>query len=137
MSAVSKYYTESAIRIRTRRIAGPKTALKINWKFFFGSLVITGFILFLILYLCNCAKLVDLQYRVSELEDKKLQLTRELDGLELKTQNLKSFERIQYEAEKRLSMVKPEENLILNVSSETFVTSAGNCFAMEKSSNKN
>ncbi|MFH1452844.1 MAG: hypothetical protein ABIH00_02535 [Armatimonadota bacterium] len=133
MSAVSRYYTELSSAPRAARLRKPKRAFKINWALFVVSFVVLSIVLMLIVYLCNCAQLVDIQYRISDLRENRDQLSREIDFLDLKVQNLQSFERLQWEAERRLGMCKPADSLVLNISTQPVAVSAGNRVAMDKS----
>lgn len=134
MSAVSKYYTELIIRPKIRNPLKSKKRVKINWTMFVFGSALLSLALIIILYLCNCAQLVDLQYRISHLNTEKEKITREIDMLSLKALNLQSYERIQWEAQKRLGMVRPIASFVLNISTAPVASSAGNYFAMEKSS---
>lgn len=136
MSAVSKYYTELTIKPKVRKTLKTKNKIKVNWTVFIFASVLISLTLIIILYLCNCVQLVDVQNRIGYLTEEKEKLSRQIDILNLKTLNLQSYERIHWEAQKRLGMIKPVATLVLNISTAPVAISAGNYFAMEKSSSK-
>lgn len=132
MSAVSKYYTELTIAPRTRKTSTVKGKLKINWTMFAFAFILISLVLIIIIYLCNCAQLVDLQYHISYLNHEKEKISRDIDILNLKVLNLQSYETIQWQACKRLGMVRPAMSLILNISTQNTAKTAGDYFALAK-----
>ena len=77
---------------------------------------ITGMAVLLVMYLCQSAQMVGLQYNLVRLKETKTSLLREKTDLVLDTQRLTSLARIEKVATQRLGMVLPTERLVLDLS---------------------
>jgi len=72
--------------------------------------------LLLVLYLCQSAQLVGLQYKLVQLKEHRVHLLREKTDLVLEAQRLTSLAHIEQVATQRLGMVLPTERLVLDLS---------------------
>jgi len=77
---------------------------------------ITGMAVLLVMYLCQSAQMVGLQYKLVRLKETKSSLMREKTDLVLDVQKLTSLARIEKVATQRLGMVLPSERLVLDLS---------------------
>ncbi|MHB2020423.1 MAG: hypothetical protein ACYCW6_26095 [Candidatus Xenobia bacterium] len=77
---------------------------------------ITGMAVLLVLYLCQSAHLVKLQYKLVQLKEKQAALLREKTDLVLETQKLTSLAYVEQVATKRLGMILPAQRLVLDLS---------------------
>lgn len=70
----------------------------------------------LVLYLCQAASLVGLQYKMVQMQEKEALLRREKTELVLQVQELTSLSHIEHVAVTRLGMVLPKQRLVLDLS---------------------
>jgi len=78
--------------------------------------MVGGMVLLLVMYLCQEANLVSLQYKMVQLEEKQASLKREKTELVLQVQELTSLSHIEQVATTRLGMVMPKQRLVLDLS---------------------
>jgi len=78
--------------------------------------LIGGMALLLVMYLCQAANLVGLQYKMVQLQEKQAILRREKTELVLQVQELTSLQHIEHVAKSRLGMVLPRQRLVLDLS---------------------
>lgn len=98
--------------------------------------VIFSINLILIVYLNQCAKLVNYQYKSCQLKEIKDTLERQNNILQVKEENLSNFERIEKLAKVKLGMVMPVNRIVLNLSSSVLQASRVPYFALDKFSKR-
>ena len=69
----------------------------------------------LVMYLCQSARMVGLQYHTVQLKERKAALLREKTDLALEVQELTSLARIEKIATQKLGMVLPTQRLVLDL----------------------
>ena len=79
---------------------------------------ITGMAVLLVMYLCQSAHLVGLQYKLVQLKQKQAALLREKTDLVLETQKLTSLATVEQVATTRLGMILPNQRLVLDLSEQ-------------------
>lgn len=72
-----------------------------------------------ILYLCQRAKLMETQYRITNLKQQRKELRAERDSIKLAVEKLESLERIEHLAVNELGMVFPEKRYVLDLGGPT------------------
>lgn len=116
MSAVSRYYPELFKRDKKRNFRRNEgLSEKVNWPLMFLSVLLVGLVLILIIYLCECAQVVNSQYQICRLKETKNALVCRIDKLEIKIQNLSSLDRINKMARKELGMVDAQQKIVLQL----------------------
>jgi len=80
---------------------------------------VTGMAVLLVMYLCQSAQMVGLQYKLVHLKETKNTLLREKTDLVLDVQRLTSLARIEKVATQKLGMGLPNERLVLDLSDST------------------
>lgn len=93
---------------------------------------IVGVASMLILYLCQCAQMVNSQYKICRLKETKSTLERSRLSLRLEVNKLNSLERIETIARKELGMTQPPVRLILDMKQPVVQTSLEDVVAVEK-----
>ncbi len=104
-----------------------------------SSLTITFYIVgimgiagMLILYLCQCARIVSSQYQICRLKETKSTLERSRLALKLEVNRLCSLERIETKARKELGMTHPPVRLVLDMRQPVVQASLEDVVAVEK-----
>jgi cell division protein FtsL len=97
----------------------PKVRYCVHWAYPVAFVAVIVF--FVTVYLCQCAQLISVQYRVGDLKNLKTTLLTEQRNLKLAIEKLESLERIEKIAHNDLNMIAPARRHILSLKSPTSV----------------
>jgi cell division protein FtsL len=100
------------------RIASVK--YDINW--IFPTVLIAAIAICIVMYLCQCAQLVSVQYSIGQLKSEKSQLITQQKEIKLSIENLESLQRIEKIALSQLNMVYPGQRYTLDMGRTTGIT---------------
>lgn len=97
----------------------PQVRYCIHWAYPVAFVAVIVF--FVTVYLCQCAQLISVQYKVGEMKCQKTQLLTEQRNLKLAIEKLESLERIEKIAHNDLNMIMPVQRHVLSIKSPTSV----------------
>lgn len=110
------------LRRRSRRIvkkASKGAPIKYYAHWAYPTVFIVALMFMVSLYLCQCAQLISVQYKIGELKEHKMALVKEQKSISLNIENLESLERIEKIAIRDLGMVYPSQRVTLDLNNPT------------------
>jgi len=125
MSFSSKTRITVARQGHLRKARKVSASSGIIWRchWVYPTLLIAVMVAFVIMYLCQSAHQISIQYEVNELKIKKFELVKEQRELKLAIENLGSLERVERIAKEEMSMSIPTQRLVLDLSQPGSVAS--------------
>lgn len=104
---------------RNNPVKNKKKSKQVNYKYhmhFIYPLIFSVLVTACItLYLCQCAKLISVQYRIGELKTQRQRLENEKRRVKLNIERLEALERIENIACNRLKMKSPDRRMVLDL----------------------
>jgi cell division protein FtsL len=97
-------------------------SVKYTMNLIFPTILTTILAVVLVIYLCQSASLVSIQYSIGQLKMEKNELLNQQKEIKLSIENLESLDRIEQIAMTKLNMVYPEQRYTLDMGRTSGIT---------------